>query len=131
MSLQRYDRACFRGWRGPFYPSVIRDLAVELDAVVCLSGHVLDGIVSGMPGRNRRIDDRKSTDGYVWFWLIQCSAAGGGALIAIPWAQDWERTDGVGFDRSPALYLKGWTRDRAGETIVTNLTQAVRARKRG
>jgi hypothetical protein len=91
-------------YSGPFFPDAIADLNVALDA---RSHNAIDFVeaadtVEGYLGYERP----KTSDGYSWFWALVFAVDGGLTLIAIPWAQDWERADGSRCDRSAAVYTR-------------------------
>jgi hypothetical protein len=127
MSMRQTPAAKQAGWEGPFYQDAINRLVVALDdCAQQIDGAVLSkvgGRVNGFVSRERL---PQAADGYVWFWcLIFRIGFKKQALVAIPWAQDWDRHDGTAFDRSPAIYLKGQVTGVEVDTVVTSLAKQV------
>lgn len=125
MSKMCHWDAKLEGYRGPFYPWGVGRLAERLNGT--MNGASLRKIGEKLPdsagfaGLRRPI----STDGYPWFWALVFNPKGEGydeVLIAIPWAQDWEETDGVRWDRSIAVYIQG---SGNGEQIIEILRQLI------
>ena len=71
------------------------------------TGHILEKVSQKI--RGYKCQTRPTTvDGYGWFWGQHFQTDSGGEVaILIPWAQDWDKTDGSSFDRAIAVYTMG------------------------
>jgi hypothetical protein len=129
MSMRQVPAAKLAGWEGPFYQAAINQLAEAMDGC----GQQFDGVaLSKIGGRVKGFVSRerlpRAADGYAWFWcLIFRVGFRKQVLVAIPWAQDWDRHDGTAFDRSPAIYLKGRVTGAEADAVVTSLASQVKA----
>lgn len=125
MSLRQAPDAKMHGWSGPFYPAGIDDLARLIGKLPRSSGAQYAEFAKLLPDY-RGMFRQKTSDFYLWYWMLAWRVGGSTVLLAIPWSQDWRLYDGIAFDRSPAFYCT-----RNGENhladIVGQLQKAVRA----
>lgn len=109
MSLRQHGGAALRGWDGPYHPVLIPSLATVYTERPDGEGNgsALEAAVRGIPGFVQMFRPPTARDGYDWFWAFEFTVYGGRVLVALPWAQDWQRVDGSQLDRSPAVYTQG------------------------
>lgn len=121
MSGKQHFDAKLKGYNPPVFPQWIE----ELNRLV--NGFVLQKVGGSINGFLEKTRPRTS-DGYGWFWGLKFSLGlGKRVLVAFPWSQDWERTDGLELDRSIAVYV---TRDVIPEelnSLLAKLIDALRA----
>lgn len=124
MSLARCRKAPLhldgQAWAGPIYPRQIDELNRLVDGVH-VNGSTLGTIGRRMDGFVETMSCQETTDGYIWFWMMRFRRGGGELIVAFPWAQDWDRRDGVQLDRSVAVYSLGLVASRAIDDLVEAL----------
>lgn len=125
MSMRQTPEATIAGLEGPLYPPGIKALAAALGSGH--SGMVLEQIGAKTPGF-RDGTRLRSTDGYLWFYLMRYSIKGSNIWVALPWSSHGEKSDGGPLDRSPAVYLYDGGADLVAQ-VLSNLTSALRAYK--
>ncbi|MDD2786229.1 MAG: hypothetical protein PHS79_05090 [Patescibacteria group bacterium] len=101
MSLEQHTNALLKGFQPPVFPSSLMSLAQML---VQINGSELGTIGRELPGCTCVKSFLETSDGYSWYRCM-FFGSGGEICIAIPWCQDWEKTDGFQSDRSPAVYV--------------------------
>jgi hypothetical protein len=129
MSLQTYTRALAADWRGPFYDGSTHELARALDAVPpnVRCGQKALGVVLQDSTGFRELRRFQTEDGYWWMWGVVFDIHGGEVLIALPWSRDLRATDGVGLDRSPAMFVGGRASLSDAIAAAGRVTRALRA----
>ena len=112
MSGKQHVDAKVKGYDKPVFPARIDDLnhAYDQSSIVKYELQKIGGEIVGFLEDSEPV----SSDSYTWFGGLKYYdgphfRTGGSKriLVALPWAQDWERTDGVQNDRSIAFYTFG------------------------
>ena len=93
------------GYDGPIFIEEIDDLNTVYDAVGA-SGASLEEIGKTIEGFIKK-DSPSTKDGYGWFWSLHFKTTKGEIAVLFPWAQDWDKHNGIQLDRSIAIYRKG------------------------
>lgn len=96
--------AVLTGYDGPIFPEKLNKLNTICDKVE-FSGLDLEKIGRSIKSFVKK--DRASTeDGYTWFWGLYFETGRGEIVVLFPWAQDWDKHQGIQLDRSIAIYTR-------------------------
>lgn len=126
MSLKKHTDAFLRGYNKPEFPAVAGMLQKVLREKGAVTGVTLEGACKTVEGFVE-LDRPSTSDGYVWFWALNFRTNDGKVAILVPWAQDWDQTDGALSDRALAIYTSGNVSDVKVESIVTKVIDGVHA----
>ncbi len=127
MSSMKHAEATLAGCYGPFFPPEAEELHRQLDRAGSYDGAWLNKIGETIE-EFQDISRPTTSDGYVWFWSLDFSIGRGKVLVLIPWAQDWDKTDGTQSDRGIAVHTRGVDELTAAQ-VVQKLVSAVKNRR--
>ena len=127
MSNMKHAEATLAGYEGPFFPPEVDELHRQLDRTGGYDGAWLKNIGETIE-EFQDISRPTTSDGYVWFWSLDFSIGRGKVLVLIPWAQDWDKTDGTQSDRGIAVHTRGVDELTAAQ-VVQKLVSAVKNRR--
>lgn len=103
VSKQQHTDARLEGYQGPFFPPQVETLAETIGRYGNVNGALLEEAaekMGGFVGKERA----RTSDGYAWFWALIFVTADDIVVVLLPWAQDWDGTDGTTADRSIAVH---------------------------
>ena len=127
MSSMKHAEATLEGCNGPFFPPEAEELHRQLDRAGSYDGAWLKEVGETIE-EFQDISRPTTSDGYDWFWSLDFSIGKGKILVLIPWAQDWDKTDGTQRDRGIAVHTKGVDEVTAAQ-VVQKLVSAVKNRR--
>ncbi len=118
-------KTTLHGYNGPVCATEVLQNICDENEGEHLDGNVLEEVARRIEGYKERT--RPTTiDGYGWFWALSFLTEGGEIMILIPWAQDFDKTDGSKFDRAIAVYTKGSAAEGEIFYIQANLVIGLR-----
>lgn len=119
MSNKEHPDAILYGYRGPFFPESVKSLHQLLyrNQSLSLTGTVIIEMLIGTP-LNIRVERLRTADSYTWFWCLVVRKYRTEIVIALPWTQDFSKSDGTQSDRHIALYTKGRVSDEEIDEII-------------
>ena len=129
MSNARVEDSKLRGYDGPFFPDALGEmhqLLYGIDAVN-FNGSVLEEVVHEY-GRRYSVERLTGSDNYDWFWCIIITSGNTTVVIALPWGQDWDHSDGTQSDRSSAVYTCGAVSQEACSELLRLFTCGMKIR---
>ncbi|MFH0949301.1 MAG: hypothetical protein V1802_02330 [Candidatus Aenigmatarchaeota archaeon] len=114
-------RTALDGYERQLFPEKLDELNKVYDEVgsngfaLEKSGTIIDGY---------ELRDRPTTkDRYTWFWGLHFRTEKGKIATLFPWAQDWDKRDGIQLDRSIAIYTKGKVDTQDVDSLIEKLYQ--------
>ncbi|MFA6185302.1 MAG: hypothetical protein WCT51_00290 [Candidatus Shapirobacteria bacterium] len=104
VSLKQHHDALLDGLH-PIFPE-----SIKIINQICGNREVIRGIefekVSQTIDGFLKIIRPTTSDDYCWFWGLVFNIQNEEVIITFPWAQDWDKKDGIQLDRSIAVYIK-------------------------
>ena len=108
MSNEKVTDAHLEDYRGPFFPESLERLHETLYGGQSLS--FSGGVLTEMVRKGSspiQIERYTTSDEYAWFWCLIARRGKAEVVIALPWAQDFDKSDDSQSDRHTALYTQG------------------------
>jgi len=124
MSLKKHRGAKLERYKGPIFPSILKQLRQTYKDTNTNNGSKLEDIGKKVGGYIE-MTRPKTSDGYWWFWALHFRRDRGKVVILFPWAQDWDKADGDGGDRSIAVYTKGLVSPKTVKSLIQDLVDAM------
>ncbi len=128
MSMRQVQTASLSGYGSPYYPvEEIRQLVAAFlrSGPAGLMVKTLDAMAAQCAGYMGPFRGIRTADNYIWRRIIEFRTSRGRVAIAIPMTQDWNRTDGVQLDRSPAVFIADGATVNDAKAVVLALAHAL------
>lgn len=115
MSKVKHHDAMLEG-KDPRFPDGFRTLAARIEEIAGCNGHRLNKAALEVAGYGGQMYI-KTSDGYNWFWGLEFTWNREKVVVAIPWSQNFDKSDGNSADRAIAVYAD-W---KVPNTVLTEI----------
>lgn len=125
MSNEKVETAALEGYDGPFFPESLGEMHQMMYGGDSsnFNGQSL-AEVTKRQGLECAVERLTTSDEYCWFWCLIITTGNATVVIALPWAQDWDKSDDTRSDRHSAVYTYGSVSEESLDGFIRGFVEA-------